>query len=73
MVLRDRLGDALQQHRLSCPRRCDDEAALPLADGRHQVEHASGQRLRRRFEDEALLRIERGQVFEEEFVAREVG
>ena len=40
VVLGDRLRDALQQHRLAGARRRDDQAALPLADGRHQVHDA---------------------------------
>jgi hypothetical protein len=43
VVLRDAVGDVLQQHRLARARRRDDEAALALADGRHQVEHARRQ------------------------------
>ena len=73
MVLRDRLRDALQQHRLAGPRRRDDQAALPLADRRHQVEHAAGQCVRRGLEDEAFLRIQRREVLEEQLVARQVG
>ena len=73
MVLRDRLRDALQQHRLAGARRRDDQAALALADRRHQVEHASREQIGRRFEDEPLLRIERRQVLEEQLVARLVG
>ena len=40
MVRRHRLRDALQQHRLAGARRRDDQAALALADRRHQVHHA---------------------------------
>jgi hypothetical protein len=37
VVLRHRLRDALEQHRLAGARGRDDEAALALADRRHQV------------------------------------
>src|SRR5262249_43044585 len=50
-------------------RRRDDEAALPLADRRHQVHDAARELIGGRFEDEALLRIERREVLEEELVA----
>ena len=34
--------DRLQEHRLAGARRRDDQAALPLADGREEVEDARG-------------------------------
>ena len=43
VIRRHRLRDALQQHRLAGARRRDDQAALPLADRRHQVHDAAGQ------------------------------
>ena len=43
MVLGDAVGDVLQQHRLAGARRRDDQAALTLADGHHQVEDAGRQ------------------------------
>ena len=49
--------------------RRDDEAALSLADRRHQVHDAAGEQLRRRFEHEPFLRIERRQVLEEQLLA----
>ena len=73
VVGRDRLRDVLQQHRLAGARRRDDEAALALADGRHQVHDARRQVVGGRLEPQALLRIERRQVLEEELVARLVG
>ena len=71
--VRDRLRDALQQHRLAGARRRDDQAALALADRRHQVHDARRQVVGGRLELEALLRIERRQVLEEQLVARLVG
>ncbi len=73
MVLRDRLRDALEQHRLAGARRRDDQAALAVADRRHQIHHAARQVVGRRLEHEALLRIERRQVLEEQLVARLLG
>ena len=73
MIRRDRLRDALQQHRLAGARRRDDQAALALADRRHQIHDAAGQVVGRRLELEPLLRIERRQVLEEELVARLLG
>ena len=73
VVLRDRLRDVLQQHRLAGARRRDDQAALALADRRHQVHDPRRQVVRRRLEHEALLRVERRQVLEEQLVARLVG
>ena len=70
MVLRDRLRDALQQHRLAGARRRDDQAALALADGRHQVHDAARQVLGGGLEPQVLLRIERREVLEEQLVAR---
>ena len=73
MILRHRLRDALQQHRLAGARRRDDQAALALADRRHQIHDARRQVVGRRLEVEALLRIERRQVLEEQLVARLFG
>ena len=70
MVLRDRLGDVLQQHRLAGSRRRDDEPALPFADRRPEIEHPRGQVLGGRFERDPFLRVERREIFEEQLVAR---
>ena len=40
MIAGDRLGDVLQQHRLTRARGRDDEGALALADRRHDVDQA---------------------------------
>ena len=69
----DRLRDVLQQHGLAGARRRDDQAALALADRRHQVHDARGQVLGRGLELQPLLRIERREVFEEQLVARLLG
>ncbi len=40
MVGGDRMGDVLQQNRLTGARRCDDQPALALAERRHQIDDA---------------------------------
>src|SRR2546421_73546 len=65
MVVRDAVGDVLQQHRLAGPGRRDDETALTLADRHHHVEHARREVLAVGFERNLLLRVERRQIFEE--------
>ena len=64
-----RVGDGLQQHGLAGARRSDDQAALALADGRQQVHDAAGDVLAHGLHLDALLRIERRQVVEEDLVA----
>ena len=68
--MRDAVRDVLQQHRLARARGRDDQAALPLADRDHQVEHAGGEVLGLCFERDLLLRIERREVLEEHLLAR---
>jgi len=73
VIGRDRLRNVLQQHRLTRARRRNDETALAFADGRHQVHDTGGDVVPTGLKLETFLRIERRQVFEEEFVARLVG
>ncbi len=76
MVGGDRGGDVLQQHRLAGLGRRDDQAALALADRRHQVDDAGRQILGAAvaaLELEALLREQRRQVLEQHLVARVLG
>ncbi len=73
VVLRHRLRDGLQQHGLAGARRRDDQSALALAERRHQVHDARRQVLGLGLELDALERIERREVFEEQLVARLVG
>ncbi len=73
MVRRDRLRDVLQQHRLAGPRRRDDQAALALADRRHQIHDPRREVLPGCFELQSLLRVERREVFEKQLVARLLG
>ncbi len=70
MVRRDRVGDALQQHRLAGARRSDDQTALALADRRQQVHDAAGEVVLGGLQLEALVRVQRRQVVEEDLVAR---
>ena len=49
MIGGDRVGDVLQQHRLTGARRRNDQTALALADRREQVHHAAGVVFARRF------------------------
>ena len=58
------LGDVLQQDGLAGARRGDDQAALPLADGRQQVHDARGQRLGAGFQADLLVRVDGRQVVE---------
>src|SRR6516162_4897663 len=76
MIGGDGSGDVLQQHRLAGLGRGDDQAALALADGGHQVDGAGGEILGRAvaaFEFQALGRMERRQVLEQHLVARALG
>ena len=73
MVGGDGVGDGLQQHRLAGAGRRDDQAALPLADGREQVHHAAGIVFLDGFELEPLVGIERREVVEEDLVAGFLG
>ncbi len=69
----DRVGDVLEDHRLAGARRGDDQAALALAERRHHVQHAGGHVVRRGLEVDPALRVERGQVVEDDLVACRVG
>ena len=64
MVLADRVGHLLEEHGLADARRRDDEAALPEADRREEVDDARGVFLRGRLEDDAPGREGRRQVLE---------
>ena len=69
MIRGDGVGDVLQQHGFAGARRGHDEAALSLAKGREQVHDAGAGILAGGLEFEALLRIERRQVVEEDLIA----
>ena len=57
------------QHGLAGARRSDDEAALALADGAEEIHDAAGDALADGLHLDALLRIERREVVEEDLVA----
>ena len=67
------LGDLLDDDGLAGARRGDDEAALPLADRRDEVHDAHIHVLRVGLEAQALLRIERGELVERDFLVDDVG
>src|SRR5690606_7424840 len=66
----DRVGDGLKNERLARLGRRDDEAALALADRRHEVDDAGRELLRLGLEAQALARVERGQLAELDALAR---
>ena len=73
VVLFDRVGDVLQQHRLTRPRRCHDQRPLPFADWRHQIDDPGRPVLDRRvvhFHGQPFIRIKRCQVLKRHLVAR---
>src|SRR5690606_37557334 len=57
-------GDRLEHHRLAGLRRRHDEAALALADRRHQVDDPGRQDARVGLQAQPLLRVQRGQLGE---------
>ena len=65
MVLLERERDLLEQHRLAGARRRHDQAALPLADRRDEIDDARRQLLGSGFEDETRVGMQRRQVFED--------
>ena len=62
----DRVGDRLQQHGLAGAGRRHDQAALALAERRHQVHDARREVLGVGLELDFLLGVERGEVLEED-------
>mgnify|MGYP006373898873 CR=1 FL=1 len=64
VVLRDCVGNLLQDDRLARLGGRDDEATLALADGSDEVDHALRELLVAGLEPQALLRVERRQVAE---------
>ena len=73
MVLGDRVGDVLQDHRLAGLGRRRDQRALPFPERRDQVDDAAGEDARRGLELELLFGIERRQVVEVDAVAELLG
>src|SRR5712691_2733087 len=73
MVGGDAVCDVLQHHRLARARGGDDQAALALPDWGEEVDDARRVLLRVELEAEVLVRIERGQVVEEDLLAGLLG
>src|SRR5450755_2676280 len=69
MIRSDRVGHVLQQHGLASARRRNDQAALAFAEGCEQVHDAGAGVLTGGLELQALLRIQRRQVVEQDLVA----
>ena len=72
VIVGDRVGDVLQQHRLAGTRRRHDQRALAFADRRDDVDDAGGEILFGRileFHLQPLVGIERRQVVEVDLVA----
>src|SRR5438876_8366869 len=65
------IGNRLEQHGFSRPRRGHDQAALSFSDRREKVEDAGRKVVLpvRRLELQSLVRIQRRQVIEEDLVA----
>ena len=64
VVLRDRVRDRLQHHRLAGLRRRHDQRPLPLADRHHQVDDPGGEHVRLGLQAQPLLRVERRELVE---------
>ena len=64
MICENGIGDVMQQGRLACARRGDNQAARAFADGRDEVYHARGNAIGHSFEDIPLVRIDTGQIIE---------
>src|SRR5437763_15849359 len=73
MICSNRVCDGLQQHGLAGARRRYDQSALPFAHWSEKVHHARTDVLAHGLLLNALLRIKRGQVVEEDLVARFIG
>ena len=70
MILRNRVGDGLQEHSFARTRGGNDQTTLPFAERRNQVDDASRQIVRRGFHPQLLVRIEWGQIVKEDFLTR---
>ncbi len=76
MIVRDRVGDVLQQHGLAGARRRHDQRALAFADRRNDVDDAGREILLGRileFHLQPLIGIERRQIVEIDLVAGFLG
>ena len=68
MVLRNRVGNRLKQHCFARSRRGDDQPALAFPDGRQHIHHSSRKVVRSCFQLQMLVRIQRGQIVEKDFI-----
>ncbi len=76
IIVGDRAGDVLQEHRLAGPRRRDDQRALALAERRDDVDHPRRLVLDGRVERvelQFLVGVERRQIVEIDSVANLLG
>jgi hypothetical protein len=76
MIFGDRLRDVLQEDGLTGAGRGDDQRALTLADGGHDIDHAAGAVFLGRIERlhvEALVRVKGREVVERHLVAGALG
>src|SRR3990172_7186095 len=73
MVLRDAVGDLLEEDRLPRSGRGHDEAALPLPEGGDQVYDAHGDLVAGGLQVEPLVGKQGGQVVEEDLVLDQLG
>ena len=64
MILRDRVGDLLEENRLAGARRRDDQPALAFADRRDEIHDAHAEVAVLRLETQAALGIARTQIVE---------
>ena len=62
VIGRNRVGDILQNRRLAGLWRGDDKRALALTNRHDEVNDAGGEDLRIRFQTQALIRVQRGQL-----------
>jgi hypothetical protein len=70
IVLRDRIGDRLQNEGFTGFRRRHDEPALTFSNRGDQIDDAGGQLAGIRFQAQALLRVEGGELAEFDPVCR---
>ena len=73
MILGDRIGDVLENHRLACLGRRGDERTLSLPDRSDQVDDARGHTAGLGFENEFFFGVERRQVVEQDLVLGVLG
>src|SRR6266536_6619969 len=69
MILRDRIGDGLQQHRLTGTRRRNDKNTLTLANRRYQINYSRGEIFGSHLHLEYFIGIEWRQVVKEDLFA----